>query len=250
MKKALAFFCMVTAVLMVTCSKNDNPAGPGGTSNVLTMTYTISGSTITITQPAQTYTDTYCSGDSLKTETYTDTASTQSEQFQLIDNDTKLVVGGDTAVRVGTGSGIQGQWDMGGETVQIGAGTITVDISQTSNTPADDFMNNEWSYMSSLENITAVKTSNTSVKLTGNKSSEVVTITWNSAGDATYTSSLTANAPGTILAKPTKCPNAAPAWFEIFLSANSSLVKRAASAPSTISNGLFALLVKKPAHHK
>lgn len=225
----MGFFFLCAVMLMITCAKKDNnPTGPGGTNNVLTMTYTISGSTITITRPAQTYTDTYCEGDSLVTETQTDTARTYSEQFQLIDNDTKLVISGDTAVRVGTGSGIQGQWNMGGETVQFGAGTITVDLSQTSSTPADDFL--EYELPSDLGEVTATKISNNQVKLTGATTGEIVTVTISGSGDETYTSSNSAHAAGTWYMNPNSCPNETPDWFYLFLSENGSgMFKKAMS---------------------
>jgi hypothetical protein len=70
------------------------------------------------------------------------------------------------------------------------------------------------------------------VRLTGLTTDEVVTITWNADDDATYSSSTTGHATGTVYGNPTSCPNEAPDWFTEFLydNANAPVPKRAAPA--------------------
>lgn len=250
MKKAVVFFCIVAAALMVLCSKKSNPTGPGGDQNTIeTVYYTVSGNTIIITTPAQTYTGTYCDGDSLVSESYTDTAQTHTVPFLLLNNDNLLIMSsgtsGDSLIRVGTGTGIQGQWTgSDGISYQIGPNTVTVVINQ-----AASFIGDWNSFQASQYNITVAEISSNSVTLTGNSSKEVVTITWNSAGDEIYSSSKSTNAPSTVKANPTTCPNDSPAWYDQFLSANSNYIyAKVASVPSA-AHSFSSLFVKKLAHH-
>jgi hypothetical protein len=69
--------------------------------------------------------------------------------------------------------------------------------------------------------VTVVKLSSSSVKLVGKTSGETVTITWNSKGDETFTSSDPAHTAHTYYANPKQCPNDyQPTWFITFLTAN------------------------------
>jgi YD repeat-containing protein len=229
MKKAVAFLCICAAVLWVTCSKSDNPAGSGDSgSNIETYTYTISGNSLAITFPAST--STYCLMDSLVT--YTFPASTQTVPFELSNNGNTATIIMDSAnmvlTRIGSGSGIQGQWSTDGGTISIDASTITVSPAASTTGYADDFI--DYELPSELGQITATKISGTQVQLTGGTTNEVVTVTFSGSGDETYTSSNSAHAAGTWYMDPKSCPNETPDWYYLFLSANgASMFKKAMS---------------------
>ena len=251
MKKAVTIFCICAAVCMLTCSKDGNPSGPGGGSadNTMTVNYSISSNMITISIPAQTYTYHYCNGDSLKTETNTDTAQTQTTPYLLLNSDNLLVItdqnGLDSLTRVGTGMGVQGQWTgSDGASYNVGVSTITMTI--VNNYYADDFIMS-WNVGGQTSHITVTKVSDFQVTLKGNMTQELVTVTFNSAGDATYTSSNTANTAKVVYSDPASCPNDPPTWLTTFKTANlSAIAKTAVAAPAITSRGFLSLLAKRP----
>lgn len=244
MKKAVALFCVVAAVLMVTCAKKDNPTGPGGNA-INTMTYTVSGDKIIVSNPQTIYTE--CDSNNILVSDTTH-ASIDTATFVLSNNNNFMVVKHsdgeiDSLTRVGTGSSIQGQWTSArGYTVDIGASTITLTLDYA------DMLVSEFDYMSSYVNVTIAKTSSNSVTITGNISHEVVTISINSStGDVTYSSTVSSHAAATVYANPTSCPNDGPAWLEEFFMANPKIAKNAVSAPTSSTHRLLTLLTKKPA---
>lgn len=145
----------------------------------------------------------------------------------------------DSMVRIGTGSGIEGQWtSSNGAIVQISAGTVIV-----TPTWADNFMAN-WADFGS-DFITAQKTTSNSVTLTGNSTQEIVTITWNSVGDATYSSNQPQHAAGVEYYNPADCPNDPPAWVEAFVFGTAGAAKKALSKLPSDIGGFSAHHIKK-----
>ncbi|MBN2189195.1 MAG: hypothetical protein JW699_07060 [Chitinispirillaceae bacterium] len=228
----------VAGLLMLTCSKSDNPTGPGDTS--LTWSYTVSGDYIIIEHPESIERD--CDPDLVAdtTPAYTDSAWIQISAG----NDTMRVVPSDDPqdtmvfVRVGTGTGIQGQWVMDEQgfemTLDVGPSTISA-----STCLSDMFMAFQGPIIEAMYDVSVTQASCSSVQLTGNVSGEIVTINFTQSGstpddidaDMTFSSSLPAHTPaGTVYANPTSCPNDPPDWLLEFLSdnANAPLPKRAA----------------------
>jgi hypothetical protein len=224
-------FCaaiVCAGLLVLTCSKNDNPSGPGGVNS--TWTYTVSGTDLIVSHPQSIETD--CAGSYVTADTtfaYSDTS-----WFALsVNSDTMFVEGdqGDTMflTRIGTGTGIQGQWLMSqGDfeaTIEVGTQTITA-----STCFGDIFMAGEALWIELSYNITVSQLSCSSVRLTGNTSGEQVTINYTQTGnspdnmdaDITYSSSNAQHAPGTVFANPTTCPNDEPGWLDTFLLENNA----------------------------
>jgi len=78
-----------------------------------------------------------------------------------------------------------------------------------------------WDPDSTIYNIKVEKINSLSVKLTGNISGEIVTITWNDKKDRTYSSSNPTNLAHTYYRNPTICPNLSrPDWYYSFKVAN------------------------------
>jgi hypothetical protein len=210
--------------LILTCSKsNNNPSGPGAPSS--TWTYSVSGDSLTVEHP-QTIT-THCSGSQWNADTTP--PYTETRKFALLAGGNTLMSVGDQAdtmylTRIGSGTGIQGQWlmnEMGVDvTIEIGPSTITASVCF-----ADIFMAEEAAYIEADYNITVVRQSCSSVLLVGHTSNEQVTITYTPVGnspdnlraDETYSSNNPQHAPGTRYADPVSCPNQAPAWVSQFL---------------------------------
>jgi len=90
-------------------------------------------------------------------------------------------------------------------------------------------------YSDSTEHSIAVQIVDSStVRLTGNTTKEVVTITSTNGFDQTYSSSNSAHATGTRLAVPTSCPESAD-WYSTFLSANPRITTAArVTGPSAV----------------
>lgn len=248
MKKAVAIFCACAVGLLITCAKKDNPAGPGSGSNSNTYTYSMSGNTAISSYP-QTISVSCDSNNILVSDTsyaYIDTTT-----ITLLNNDNLMVSKhtdgySDTLTRVGTGSGVQGEWTNSyGMTIQVGVNTVTESYNYA------DMLVVDLSFMTSYYNVSIVKISSNQVSITGNSSHEVVTITVNSStGDATYSSSVASHAAATEYANPTSCPNDGPAWLEQFLTANPKTAKNAMAVPLNIIHKLATLLTKKPAHRR
>jgi hypothetical protein len=212
-------------LFILTCSKDSGPAGPGQPST--TWTYTVSGNTIIIDHP-QTI-STQCYGTQWSADTAD--AYTDSAVFTLSAGGDTLFSQTDQGImvltRIGTGTGIQGQWltDQYGfdVTIEIGPSTITASTCY-----ADIFMGEEAPLIEANYNITVVRQSCSSVLLIGHTTNEQVTITYTQVGDSpdnldadrTYSSNNAQHAPGTVYANPASCPNQAPGWVAQFLANN------------------------------
>jgi hypothetical protein len=211
----------------------------------MTFTYTISGDTLVFGGGQRIDTSYFCtSGDSLFTQIDTERMGPDT---MLIVNNSLLVWDYDSMTRVDTGSGIQGKWIWATDTLlygypyygaifQIGPGTMTISISD-----ADKFIMLPW-ILNPQPDISITKTSFYTVFLTGNITGEVVTITWNAAGDATYASNNKLHAQQVVYKKPTSCPNDLPAWWGQFRAANTPIAKKAAAARS---NNIFLFKMEK-----
>ena len=73
---------------------------------------------------------------------------------------------------------------------------------------------------SALFDIAVTKVSVSVIRLTGNKTAEVVTITYVEGVGEIYSSSTVANVKDTVYENPASCPNSPPAWFYTFQQAN------------------------------
>jgi len=230
-KQALLFcvFAVSAGFLMWTCSKDSGPTGPGDGGSVTTETrvysYTVLGSTIIVSIPEDIYSYSYCNGNTL--ETYSDTSPAHDEPMPfVVSGDTlKFIEGTDTVVliRMGSGSGLIGQWYVADTDLQNGqvrlditTSTLTVTIT-VNNCYVDDFIDSwnccgTWADSASYD-ITVLKLSCTQVRLTGNISGEVVTISWDTDGNMTFTSNNTGHAAHTWYENPTSCPNFYPDWY-------------------------------------
>ena len=264
MCKRLILFCVFAlgvCLVMWTCSKKSNPTGTGdgGGGGNTASAYTMSRDTIIVSHPA--YTSWTCNG----TDRVIDTTITAFMDTSVItfsstgDTMTVVKINGDTDVvliRVGTGSGIQGQWQGLVQssleaTMQIASSTITTSVCM-----ADAYMAFEAWFDTMSYNITDVKQSCNSVTLTGNTSHEVVTISFGQIhnldignADMTYTSSNSQHTAFTIYANPTTCPNDYADWITSFYDANPhAAAKMAVSSSSATSTELqkrIKLLKKK-----
>ena len=226
--KVLLLF-MGTGLLLLTCSRDSNPTAPGTPSS--TWTYTVAGSDLIINRPQRI--DTYCD------PTYGLSADTT---FAAVDTnwyvlsagqDTLWVEGddpGDTTllVRIGTGTGVQGQWRMieGDLTATI---TVTATTITASMCGGDLFMATDGPEIEQNFNITVTKISCDAVLLTGNTTQEQVTFTLQPTADspdrimefdATYSSNTPQHATVTRYVDPTTCPNNGPDWLNDFLNDN------------------------------
>jgi hypothetical protein len=163
--------------------------------------------------------------------------------------------------RVGSGIGVEGTWNLASITYVVLAGTAPDSIkhevdsmntamnqmlasgevsmqytfSGTQFTAVQSYTYN-WAdyYVSSWTDcsyaygadtcsydVTVVKLNSSTVQMHGKTSGETVTITWNGAGDMTYTSSDPTHLAFTYYMNPVSCPNDyMPDWFATFLTAN------------------------------
>jgi hypothetical protein len=228
MRHGALLFCSATAIaslFLVTCSKDSGPTGPGSPST--TWTYTASGNTLIIDHPQSI--STQCTGAQWSADTtpaYTDSAvftlSAGGDTLFSQTNQGTMVL-----TRIGTGTGIQGQWltnQYGFDvTIEVGPSTITASTCY-----ADLFMAEQAPYIEANYNITVVRQSCSSVLLIGHTTNEQVTITYTQVGDSpdnldadrTYSSNNTQHAPGTVYVNPASCPNQAPVWVTQFLANN------------------------------
>lgn len=247
MNKAVSLFSLLAVTLLMVCGDSDNAVGPNGPDNSIIVTYTIVGNLIIVSYPETIYTYSYCDGNQLIVENDTSEAGSDTTSFLLLNNDNLLVIEGDTLTRIGTGSGIQGVWSMAGfGTITIGASTITVSESYSY---ADMFIE-EWDMFPMADNVTATKLSENMVQLTGSISGEVVTISWNAAGDVTYSSSNSQHATGVVYDNPTACPNDEPEWLLLFLDENESVALNKFAAPLKKEHAISRLFkTNRPRHH-
>jgi hypothetical protein len=241
MRKQLMIFCAVAVaagLVMWTCSKKNNPTGPngdgGGVGNYTqTLTYTDSASNVIATFPQEITTYSYCIGSSLVTYNDTTPSYISTMPYSISGNTLTMIQynqGYDTAVfnRSGTGSGLIGTWLVVSapygwpSELDVTASTISAIFNLCY---ADDFIdmwNSGGIYAdSAYYNVTVAKNSCSQVTLTGNITNEVVTITFNNAGDATFTSTVSGHGVHTVYNNPTTCPNDYPDWYSpVFLNNN------------------------------
>ena len=209
MSRALPLLVFCASLFTLTCSKIDKPTGPESLPP-MTFTYTISGDTLFFGGGQTIDTSYFCtSGDSLFTQIDTERMGPDT---MLIVNNSLLVWDNDSMTRVDTGSGIQGKWIWATDTLlygypyygaifQIGPSTMTISISEV-----DRFIMFPW-ILNPQPDTSITKTSFYTIFLTGNITGEVVTITWNAAGDATYASNNKLHAQQVVYKKPTSCPD-------------------------------------------
>jgi hypothetical protein len=127
--------CGIAVVAFLSCNKS-SPTGSGGGqpySQTETMTYTVSGSTIEVTNPLEI--SLYCEGSNLMADT--SFPQTQSDDYVLsgntltvsmldtLDTSQAVVKKNTNLTREGSGSGIQGTWQETSPTYQIVSGTPT-----------------------------------------------------------------------------------------------------------------------------
>jgi hypothetical protein len=224
MRKTAMLFCVGTAaagLLWLTCNKSPSGPGDGGIGPTSeTFSYTSTGTEITISIPAQTYS--WCNNNTLMTYTYP--GQNMTMPYSISGDTLRITTGNDTAAftRSGSGSGLIGTWtpvDQGqdGEEGWIAFTSTAVTITTYDCSYADDFIegwNMGGTYADSATYaVTVEKLSCSQVRLTGLTTGEVVTITWNASGDATYSSATAGHAAGTVRENPASCPNEPPDWY-------------------------------------
>jgi hypothetical protein len=162
--------------------------------------------------------------------------------------------------RIGSGTGIVGLWSIDStgftllrgtltdsERAQLDAqysspvspGAIQIDLSgglvtvYSTITPASSFIQSQWDWNygggadSALYDIAVTQVNGTTVRMTGNKTGEVVTLVFASNGDETFSSSIPTNTTAVYYSNPTRCPNSEPAWYESFLTSNEKVGAKA-----------------------
>jgi hypothetical protein len=202
--------------------------------------YDVSNDTIRIYHPERiTVVGTYCNGVMLVTTFDTTLADTSCITYTLSGNTLTLTTTGPYFVytvvlaRVGAGSGLVGTWEahdpLSNAEMQVvfTATTVSTDLSGTSSQPvplcqADQYFMSSWPSDSINFNISAMRISCNGVRITGNITGEVVTMTWDNSGNKTYTSTDGTHAAYTWLTNPVLCPNDLyPDWYYPgFLAAN------------------------------
>jgi hypothetical protein len=186
------------------------------------MTYTVTNDTMHIVSPTRINSNTQCNGDTLVTRYDTSEGSVMNIKFSVSGNTMNLYMDTIPATlrRIGSGTGLIGSWtpndtamDMP-DTLVFSATTLTAygGGGNGNSCPADNYI--QYSSDTAYFNGTAVQLSCTQVRLTGNVTSEQVTITWDTNGNMIYTSTNTARTPYTWYQNPTSCPNNwTPDWF-------------------------------------
>jgi hypothetical protein len=231
MRNRARLFCIFTlctaGLLVVLCGKKNSPTGPGdngGGGTTEAYNYTVSVDTIIVSLPQRTDTAIYCDpvADTLVTEYAVIPAHDSTLLYRISSgNDTLMLYHTtDTSLfsRSGSGSGLIGTWTAAG-TVPLNSWTQLVftatAVTVTMRTCyAEEFINNEWPFDSAYFSVRVVQISCTSVQLTGDTTNERVTISWNGAGDATFSSTTTGHVAYTCRKKPLACPNNPyPDWY-------------------------------------
>ncbi len=158
-------------------------------------------------------------------------------------------------IRKGSGDSLVGIWTISHYTYEVISGELTQDEINDINDDIDEYNEElmeysidieitkdmvyiyerelvEWSYADMFIeewndyygqyfDITIAKVNNRTVKLTGNTTGEVVTVTVNRNEDIIYTSSNSEHGKHVYYSNPTQCPNDyQPEWFDDFLSDN------------------------------
>jgi hypothetical protein len=225
------FLLFVGAILLFAgCTEDMSPSAPipGGTgANILMMqmNYTASGSQLTVY-----IVSTHCDSNVLVTErdTSTGTYSIHGDTLLSIDstNDTTKFK------RYGSGNGLQGTWipldtatfSYGNAYMVVGASTMQVWVPKTY--LIDEMKQGMLGAFQQLPGITVDTSVAGVIKLTGNTTHEVVTITANSQGQLVWSSTLASHTTfAYTMINPTTCPQEMmPAWLTEFMLANTGLV--------------------------
>ncbi|MGA2505942.1 MAG: immunoglobulin domain-containing protein [Chitinispirillaceae bacterium] len=206
--------------------------------------YTVSGDSMSIYEPPQISSYTYCNGTTLVTQ-YDTSGGTFGMRYTVSGNILSLYecdtvymfCDTENFIRVGTGTGLIGTWIFNtylSDTLIFTPTTVAVYFSGSNNyCYADDWMSWDWAYDSIGFKGTAAEISCTQVKITGNTTGEQVTINWNSNGDMTYTSTNSGHAAYTYYQNPTSCPDDySPDWYYTFLGQNNTGTPKRAVRPS------------------
>jgi hypothetical protein len=230
MNKRIRCFCAVAAcagLLLWTCSRKSNPAGPDdGGDDGATETYSyieIGGTTIRVSIPEIIDTSSYCDAlaDTLVTSYDTAVAYFRIYSFS-ISNDTLTLIQNDTAVyaRSGTGSDLIGSWIVAGAVAGFPTEmvftdtTVAVTLADSGNCEADSYIQYQWPFDSADYRLVLNRVSCSQLRLTGDSTLETVTVSWNSGGDMTLTSSSSAHTAHTWYQNPLSCPNNQyPDWY-------------------------------------
>jgi hypothetical protein len=231
MRKQMMVFCAIAVcagVVLFTCSKSGGPTGPaeGGPTST-TYNYTVSGDTLTVSIPQQITFRSHCNGNTLHANYDTIPAQDQSAIFILSGNVLTLIEPYDTATytRVGVGGVLTGSWKITILTEnlpdQLDFGPSTVTATYPATCYGDGFMANEATYITAnYSHVSVTQLSCNIVRLTGGTTGEQVTLTWDSDGNLIYSSSNSQHTTGIVYQNPTSCPNIAPDWYNLFLTAN------------------------------
>jgi hypothetical protein len=229
MNNRAVIFCAAAlgaAFLLLTCSKK-NPAGPDEEGNnnqtVQTYLYTKTLATITVSIPQGIDTTRYCDPLADTLVTAYDTVPAHVKIFPYVISaagDTLTIYDTIDFMRSGTGSGLIGSW-ISISTVEDFpirlAFTDTAVAMTFENVPycyADDFIDYDWALDSASYAVSLQRVSCTQVRLTGDSTHEVVTITWNNSGDKTFSSSDPGHVQHTWYENPASCPNEEnPDWY-------------------------------------
>jgi hypothetical protein len=229
MRKRVAFFCAVTAaagLLLWTCGKKSNPAGPppDDGKTAATYSYIIIGNTIRVSIPERVDTTRYCApvADTLVT-TYNTTAAHFMLYSYNISSNILTLVRINTAVydRSGTGTGIIGSWIVASAVTDFPTqmvftdDSVAVTMAPTAECYADsEYVRYLWPLDSADYRLTINRTSCSQVQLTGDSTHETVTMTWNASGDMTMTGSISGHTAHTWYKNPLVCPNNQyPDWY-------------------------------------
>jgi len=250
MQKRALVVCAAAAAaalsLLLTCSKSSNPSGPGEVNSTTTETYsytTLGGNTIVVSFPQKIYSGSYCNGSAVIS--YHDTVPAFDDtMFYYFSGDSLFVGNGWALIRAGSGSGLTGRWDMvhwdqgGPDMVDISASTV---IATFYNCHGTDFMAYNSSYIAShYTHVSVAQLGCNTVRLTGSTTGEVVTLTWDSDGNMTYSSSDSLHASKIVYENPATCPNNPPDWYNLFLTGN--------SAPGPVAKAIAPPAVGKKSH--
>jgi hypothetical protein len=247
MRIMTAIALVAMALVQISCPGNNggNPAGSGVTGGTLMSSYTYiaTGSTIVVTVNKN-----VCDADTLKH------IADMTLTYQL-NGDTLLITGGtipgiaeggssgssiSVLVRQGHGSGLAGNWQWAGSKDSASA-SLDTSMSVLTNYIVTQFTGTQMNTYNLKTNanimydtyvatfamfpgyhMTVVKSTDTTVKVTGGISGEVMTIICPSDNQSfIYSSSNPLHQTYTYYANPSTCPNtASPDWYMAFLVAN------------------------------
>lgn len=228
MSKQVTALCVAAVIaaglLFWTCGKK-NPAGPDDGGYVPakeTYGYVSNTTSIFMFIPRHVDTNRYCADSLLVTNLDTINAYTLPYSY-VINGTTLMLKRTDSAfyTRTGTGTGLTGgTWVQNGAVEEFPADmaftadSVTLTMADSGGSEGDDYIRNLWPVDSVSYHLTLSRISSRQVQLTGTVSGETVTLTWNTDGDKTVTSSSAGHYSYTYYANPRSCPNNPyPAWY-------------------------------------